>query len=117
MRELENLTMNLLLFDRDGGRISAELVRRLLGQAAAPPAAGAGGEAGARAAPAGEAGQAAVEGALRERLAAFERRLVEDALQRMEGNKAAAARDLGVSVRTLYKMLDRLGLGDSGRAG
>lgn len=37
----------------------------------------------------------------------FERRRVEDALRRSGGNKVRAARDLGISVRWLHKILDR----------
>ncbi|MBM3984638.1 MAG: GAF domain-containing protein, partial [Planctomycetes bacterium] len=99
VRELENFAMNLVLLDRDGARVSAGQVRRLLG-----------GAAGAGDAAAGEAASGA--GALPQRVEAFERRLVEEALQRAGGNKAAAARDLGVGLRTLYKMLDRLGLSE-----
>ncbi|HEX5009074.1 MAG TPA: sigma 54-interacting transcriptional regulator, partial [Planctomycetota bacterium] len=97
VRELENFAMNLLLFDREGTRVTAEQVRRLLaagtGEAPALP----------DAAPAG--------GALRERVDAYERRLIEEALARAGGSKSAAARDLGVGIRTLYKMLERLGIG------
>ena len=49
-------------------------------------------------------------GALRERVDAYERRLIEEALARAGGSKSAAARDLGVGIRTLYKMLERLGI-------
>ena len=41
---------------------------------------------------------------------AFERAQVQEALTHNQGNKAAAARELGVSVRGFYKMLDRLDL-------
>ena len=47
---------------------------------------------------------------LRSRLEEFERRQVESALAQASGNKSEAARRLGVGVRTLYKMLSRLGL-------
>ena len=98
VRELENFAMNLLLFDREGTRVTAEQVRRLL-------AAGTG---EVPAAP--DPGDAS--GSLKERLDAYERRLIEEALQRAGGSKSAAARDLGVGIRTLYKMLARLGIAD-----
>jgi len=53
---------------------------------------------------------AEAEGSMKLRLESYERRLIQQALERAGGNKARAARDLGVGVRTLYKMLDRLGL-------
>jgi DNA-binding NtrC family response regulator len=43
-------------------------------------------------------------------LAAAERRLMREALQHTHGNKLAAAKVLGVSPRTLYRMIDRYGL-------
>jgi DNA-binding NtrC family response regulator len=42
-------------------------------------------------------------------LEAAERRLLTDALRHTHGNKLAAARVLGVSPRTLYRMIDRFG--------
>jgi transcriptional regulator with PAS, ATPase and Fis domain len=39
---------------------------------------------------------------------AFERQAIREALAQSEGNKAQAARTLGVSVRSLYKMIERL---------
>jgi two-component system response regulator HydG len=47
---------------------------------------------------------------LKARLEAFERAQVRQALDDAGGNKSEAARRLGVGVRTLYKMLSRLGL-------
>jgi DNA-binding NtrC family response regulator len=44
-------------------------------------------------------------------LAAAERRLLHEALRQTQGNKLAAARALGVSPRTLYRMIDRYGAG------
>jgi DNA-binding NtrC family response regulator len=95
VRELENFAMNLLLFDREGTRVTGEQVARSLGTAAAEAAAAAAGP---------EAGS------LSDRMVAHERALVEAALRRAGGNKAAAARELGVAIRTFYKVLDRLGL-------
>jgi transcriptional regulator with GAF, ATPase, and Fis domain len=98
VRELENFAMNLLLFDREGERVSGRLVRRLL--------AGAGeGEPEVEA-----AGPAADGGSLADRVLAFERQQLSEALTAAGGNKAAAARALGIGVRTLYKKLERVGL-------
>ncbi|HZJ71789.1 MAG TPA: sigma-54 dependent transcriptional regulator, partial [Planctomycetota bacterium] len=97
VRELENFVMNLLLFDRQGSRLTADMVRRVLDvEGEAPPA--------AAEEPADE------PGGIKARLENYERRLIQQSLERAGGNKAKAARDLGIGVRTLYKMLDRLGL-------
>jgi DNA-binding NtrC family response regulator len=42
-------------------------------------------------------------------LEAAERRLLRDALRHTQGNKLAAAKALGVSPRTLYRMIERYG--------
>ena len=103
IRELSNLVMNLLLFDLEGKRISPQLVRRVLHGGAAGAVEGDG--------DAGTADLADAEGlTLKDRLEAFERQQVETALAAEGGNKAAAARRLGVGTRTFYKMLSRLGL-------
>ena len=103
VREFENFVMNLVLFDRDGGRLTPELVSRLLGpgrEAALPgPHVAAGATQGGSGA-----------GPLKARMEAFERLAVQSAMQAAGGNKAAAARALGVTARTLYKMLERLGI-------
>ncbi len=106
VRELENLVMNLLLLDREGGPITAGLVRRVTNGAPGGPAgpSAAGDEAG---------DEAGAEGSIRDRLTAYERSLVLSALRRTAGNKAQAAKELGVGVRTLYKMLARLGLDEA----
>jgi transcriptional regulator with GAF, ATPase, and Fis domain len=96
VRELENFVMNLVLFDRDGDHLTLGLVSRLLGAAkgegvVAPEGLASGGD-----------------GPLKARLEAFERAQVQGALEAEGGNKAAAARALGVTVRTLYKMIERL---------
>ena len=99
VRELENFAMNLMLFDREGDHVSADLVRRLLGEgrglAGDPPVAPV---------------VSAATGSLKDRLEAFELAQVRAALESSAGNKAAAARALGVPVRTLYKMIERLGI-------
>ena len=97
VRELENFVMNLLLFDREGNRLTADLVRRVL-------------EVEGEVAPAEVEEPADEPGGIKLRLENYERRLIQQALERAGGNKAKAARDLGIGVRTLYKMLDRLGL-------
>jgi DNA-binding NtrC family response regulator len=43
-------------------------------------------------------------------LAAAERRLVNEALRHTRGNKLGAAKALGISPRTLYRMIDRYGI-------
>jgi DNA-binding NtrC family response regulator len=43
-------------------------------------------------------------------LDAVEKKLVRDALQHTDGNKLAAARTLGISPRTLYRMIERFGI-------
>ena len=45
-------------------------------------------------------------------LEAAERRLLHEVLKHTQGNKLAAARALGVSPRTLYRMIERHGPGD-----
>ncbi|MHC5209082.1 MAG: sigma 54-interacting transcriptional regulator [Planctomycetota bacterium] len=109
VRELENFVMNLLLFDREGTRVTPALVRRVLGEGGAAPGGG-GTTTGDVGEAAGPGGGEPSGGGLKDRLAEYERRLVSDALERAGGNKARAARELGVGVRTLYKMLERLGL-------
>ncbi len=49
-------------------------------------------------------------------LEAAERRLLAEVLQHTKGNKLAAARALGVSPRTLYRMLERYGPGETSQA-
>ena len=48
---------------------------------------------------------------LDEQLAAFEKRVLEDALLRHGGNRSAAGRELGVSPRMMNYRLKRLGIG------
>jgi transcriptional regulator with GAF, ATPase, and Fis domain/predicted negative regulator of RcsB-dependent stress response len=98
VRELENFAMNLLLFDREGERVSAPLVRRLLAGA------------GEGVPDISEADAPTDGGSLTDRVQAFERNQLLEALQTAGGNKTAAARALGIGVRTLYKKLERVGL-------
>ncbi len=50
-------------------------------------------------------------------LAAMERFLVEQALQRHDGNRKRAAQELGVDVSTLYRKVKRLGVAPPARDG
>ncbi len=102
VRQLENLVMNLLLVDPDGKRIGGTTVRRLLE--------GFGDLGGSlEQAPESEDDE---KKSHKERMDVYERQLVHKALEKTGGNKAAASREMGVSVRTFYKMLDRLGLSE-----
>ena len=49
---------------------------------------------------------------LKPQVEALERVVIEQALQRASGNRRAAARALGVSLRTLFYKLQRHGLGE-----
>ncbi|MFT7465230.1 MAG: two-component system response regulator AtoC, partial [Pseudohongiellaceae bacterium] len=104
VRELENFVRTLLLFDSGAGVLSAEVVRRILGRGQLTQ------QVESVSAPRGELPEVDGDMPLKARMEAFERSQIQEALSRSEGNKASAARDLGVSVRSFYKMLDRLGL-------
>ena len=54
---------------------------------------------------------------LRERVAAYERGIVFEALRAAHGNRSEAARRLGISRVTFHDKLRRYGLGDGGEAG
>jgi len=103
VRELENFAMNVILLEPDATTVGPDTVRRLLrvpggiGPDAAEGAAGAAEETG--------------DGSLKERMEAYERRQIRAALERAGGNKSRAARELGINVRSLYKILARLGIG------
>jgi DNA-binding NtrC family response regulator len=45
-------------------------------------------------------------------LAETERRLVQQALRKVQGNKVLAAKALGITRRTLYRLIHKLKLGD-----
>ncbi len=51
------------------------------------------------------------------KLAAMEKLLIRDALHRHEGNRAAAARQLGIDVSTLFRKLKSLGLAKATKSG
>jgi DNA-binding NtrC family response regulator len=94
VRELRNLVERLVVY-ADGPRIEGCLVRQLLHPLGSP-----------RGAP------VAVVPPLREDRDGRGERL-HDALRRARGNRAQAARLLGISRRTLYRWLDELGPGGS----
>ncbi len=98
VRELENFVMTLLLFAKEHERIDADLVRRVLSVRDAEA------DIPAPTTPAADEG----DRPLKARLEAFERQAIREALERTGGNKAQAARELGVGVRSLYKMIERL---------
>ena len=106
VRELENFVMTMLLFGRDDRRIDVDTVRQAMQvrDAGGEPSAGLGELARAEFPDQAEAS----ENPLKARLDDFERQAIRDALMVSDGNKAQAARSLGVSVRSLYKMIERL---------
>ncbi len=56
------------------------------------------------------------EGSLKEAVHALERRMIERALARHDGNVSAAARDLGLSRYGLHKKIERMGIVPPGQA-
>ncbi len=117
VRELENFVMTMLLFGRDHSRINADIVRRAIRVREADADLGplAGGETGSVGGAGGSGlggtgADGSEDGPLKARLEEFERAAIRAALASADGNKSQAARDLGVSVRSLYKMIERLGL-------
>ncbi len=116
VRELQNLVSNLLMFDRESSSFSLELVTRVLSPAGPIDRGAAGGGSGVVGGgtpgsdPGGDESPQGGDGSIKDRLLAFEREQVLRALEGSQGNKAAAARSLGVGTRTFYKMLARLGL-------
>jgi two-component system response regulator HupR/HoxA len=109
VRELENFVMTLLLFGSENAGIDADIVRQVMRVRDAEESVEtvdlASPQAGSRAG--GVSGEP-VEGPLKARMEAFERAAIRDALVASDGNKAQAARALGVTVRSLYKMIERL---------
>lgn len=49
-------------------------------------------------------------GKLSNLLADYEKKIIEDTLKATEGNKTAAAKVLGISIRSLYYKLERYGI-------
>lgn len=87
VRELDNTTARLLALS-DGGRIGLDALGAVPDVAETP----------------------GTEGTFHERVAAFERSLVAEALRRQDGNQSAAARNLGLSRVTLIDKMKRHGL-------
>lgn len=97
VRELKNLAARVAAL-AEGERLNAVQVRLLLEQEEATPAA------------AVPAGPKPAGTSLRKSRAQVERAMLEEALVRTGGNKAAAARLLGIHRATLYYKLRRYGL-------
>jgi two-component system response regulator AtoC len=104
VRQLQNFVERLVVLT-DGTRITlAEVERELtrsqaVGRTAMATAVSSGGPAGAASA-----------GTLEDRRRHAERQALEEALQKVQGNRTMAARILGVSRRTLYNMLASHGI-------
>jgi len=94
VRELENIIEHAFVLCRTGLIEAAHLPPQLRGDA-------------------GTSGLALPAGLT---LAAMEKLLVRDALRRNEGNRAAAARELGVDPSTLFRKIKALGVGSPDRA-
>ena len=62
--------------------------------------------------PPGADGELAIEGPLTEATHEFQRRHITRAIDRMRGNVAAAARDLGLHRSNLYRKMKQLGMGE-----
>ncbi|MEF3304472.1 sigma-54 interaction domain-containing protein [Paenibacillus sp. GYB003] len=98
VRELRNAIERLVVFS-SGGELSRDhLPAAVLGRAAVFPAAD-------RPLPPPDR-----DGSYQDKLDAYEKRLLADALEREGGNKLALAKRLGISRATLYNKLKRLGL-------
>ena len=93
IRELGNVVDRLAILSR-GPVIRGEDVRAVLG--GSPTA--------------GEQGPVPAEGTLYALLTAYERRVIEDRIERFEGNMTAAASDLGLERSHLYKKVKKLGI-------
>ncbi len=93
VRELENIIERAVVLHRGGDIGIGQLPREVRGASGAVPV-----------------DESAI-GPLNEAVAALERRLIDAALARTGGNKAAAARQLEVSERTLWYKLRKYGLG------
>ena len=102
VRELENVVSRAVLRAAAGKPRGAAIV---VGLAHVDVAAGP-----ARAEPVAEVTPAPSGGELREQVDAFQRRLIHEAVERNGGNKAAAARELGMHRANLHHLARRLGL-------
>ena len=60
----------------------------------------------------GADGELAIEGPLTDATHEFQRRHITRAIDRMRGNVAAAARDLGLHRSNLYRKMKQLGMGE-----
>jgi DNA-binding NtrC family response regulator len=97
VRQLQNFIERLTVLAPDGDLIDENAVKRELG----------------RMGPDAVEAPAANGDSLPERRKDAERQAVEEALKKAKGNRALAARLLGVSRRTLYNKLDSLGLAET----
>jgi PAS domain S-box-containing protein len=95
VRELENVIEHAFVLCRGGLIEEAHLPSHLRGEGSGPPSG----------LPVGLT------------LAAMEKVLIGDTLQRHRGNRAAAARALGINASTLFRKIKALKLGNAGRAG
>ncbi|MEO5374002.1 MAG: sigma-54 dependent transcriptional regulator [Alphaproteobacteria bacterium] len=95
LRELENVLERALLLCDNGIISPAELPPSIVGHASAPAAT-----------TFDIAGGSAV--GFRERVAAFERQLILQAIEEAGGDRRVAARNLGVGLSTLYRKLEEL---------
>ncbi|MHC4915851.1 MAG: sigma 54-interacting transcriptional regulator, partial [Planctomycetota bacterium] len=109
VRELENAVCRAIALTPDGGPLSSEdLLRGAQGSVAAAAPAGTGPSAAA-APPPDEVPR------LTEAVAAAERAAIERALSRTGGNRTEAAKLLGVSRKTLWEKMGKLGMSEKPR--
>ena len=99
VRQLQNFIERLLVLSADGPVLGELDVKRELSRGAAAPVIA------AMTTEAGAAGQS-----LEARRGDAEKAAIEEALTKARGNRALAARLLGISRRTLYNKLDALGI-------
>ncbi len=106
VRELENEMERAVLLSDPGEPIAAASLSEFF--LSDPPLAPTGGSGPAPSL--GESGHGGEEGDLRERTDAFERKEIQATLERSEGKKARAARELGITYQGLLKKMRRLGM-------